>query len=144
MPPSADEGPPVWRATWAGGLATDVSGRSHTIRVDEPESEGGADTGPMPTELLTAALASCMCVAVVWAAGKRRVELADDLAVEVTPTRVPGQPRYDAYAVTVRCSTPADVLDPIVALAERYCWVTNTLRQSPKITVRAEGGTAGA
>ena len=34
---------------------------------------GGEDTGPMPTELMVAALASCFCLAVVWAAGNARI-----------------------------------------------------------------------
>lgn len=37
----------------------DVNGR-HTIMTDEPESLGGADTGPAPHELLAATLASCI------------------------------------------------------------------------------------
>ena len=45
-------------ATWRGGLATDVQARGHAIRVDEPETAGGGDSGMMPTELFCAALAS--------------------------------------------------------------------------------------
>ncbi len=135
----ADEGYATWRATWAGGLATDVAARGHSIRVDEPAEFGGGDTGPMPTELLAAALASCMCLAVAWAAGKKRVELAD-LAVEVTPHRAPGEPRHDAYEVAVVSSAPQEVLAPCVELGARYCWVTNTLQHPPAITYRIHEG----
>jgi putative redox protein len=122
-----------WRAVWRRGLATDVSGRGHTIRVDEPPESGGEDTGPMPTEVLAAALASCMCISVAWAAKKRRVEIAD-VAVEVRMHRAPGEPRHGRYEVRVESSLPHDVLAPIVALGARYCWVTNTLKNPPEIT----------
>jgi len=34
----------------------------HTIRVDEPASAGGTDTGPSPTRLVAASLAGCIAV----------------------------------------------------------------------------------
>ncbi len=95
----------VWTAEWKGGLAADVSGRGHAIRTDEPEEFGGQDTGPMPTELVAAALASCFCVAIVWAARKRRIELGD-LEVQVQPHRQVGEPRHGSYDLWVHSSTP--------------------------------------
>jgi putative redox protein len=40
----------------------DVKAGDHTITVDEPTDQGGADLGPSPQELLAAALASCTAV----------------------------------------------------------------------------------
>lgn len=128
----------TWTARWAGGLATDVEARGHRLRVDEPPEFGGADSGPMPTELVAAALASCMCLAVAWAAGKRRVELSD-LTVEVTPHRAPGEPRHGRYDVVVLSSAPHEVLAGCVELGARYCWVTNTLRTPPEIAYEIRG-----
>lgn len=122
----------TWRADWRGGLAVDVTGRGHTLRVDEPPEFGGDDTGPMPTELLAVALASCMCISVAWAARKRHVDLSD-VAVEVRPFRAPGEPRHGRYEVRVSSSAPRQVLEPCVELAARYCWVTNTLKHPPEI-----------
>jgi putative redox protein len=122
----------VWTAEWKGGLAADVSGRGHAIRVDEPEEFGGEDTGPMPTELVGAALASCFCVAVVWAARKSRIEVGD-LEVQVQPHRKVGEPRHGTYDLWVHSSTPAAEIAPAVELAKRYCWVTNTLAHPPEI-----------
>lgn len=34
----------------------------HTIRVDEPTAAGGTDTGPSPTRLVAAGLASCTAI----------------------------------------------------------------------------------
>lgn len=128
----------TWRAEWKGGMATDVTGRGHTIRVDEPTEFGGQDTGPMPTEVLAAALASCMCIAIAWAARKRRVELAD-VTVEVRMHRADGEPRHGRYDLRVESSAPADVLEACVELGSRYCWVTNTLKNPPQITYEVLG-----
>lgn len=122
----------VWSADWRGGLAVDVSGRGHALRVDEPLEAGGTDTGPMPTELLTAALASCFCMAVAWAAGKRRIAL-DELRVDVRSNRAGDEPRHGSYDVWVHSSTPPAELAPAVELAKRYCWVTNTMSRPPEI-----------
>lgn len=41
------------------GLRSEVSIRQHKLTVDEPESLGGADSGPNPVELILGALGSC-------------------------------------------------------------------------------------
>jgi putative redox protein len=129
----------VWTARWQGGLAAEVEGRGHRLRAAEPPEFGGDDSGPMPTELLAAALASCFCLAVAWAAGKRRLEVPD-LEVDVQPHRAPGEPRHGAYDVTVRSSAPEADLARAVDLAKRYCWVTNTLATPPEIRYHVETG----
>jgi putative redox protein len=120
----------VWTAEWRGGMATDVTGRGHSLRVDEPAEFGGDDSGPMPTEVLVAALASCFCLAVAWAARKKRIPL-DDLRVSVQPHRAVGEPRHGTYDVWVESSTADADLAPAVDLAKRYCWVTNTIANPP-------------
>ena len=132
----------TWRAEWRGGLAVDVTGRGHSLRVDEPPEFGGGDSGPMPTEVLAAALASCLCIAVAWAARKRRVELPD-VVVMVRPTRAPGEPRHGRYDIRVESSVPQEVLQPCVELGARYCWVTNTLKHPPEIAYEIVGGGGG-
>jgi putative redox protein len=66
----------------------DVNGR-HTIFTDEPESLGGADTGPAPHELLPATLASCISTMIVlyarrkeWDIGDVRVDVEYDYTAE--------------------------------------------------------------
>jgi uncharacterized OsmC-like protein len=139
MPTPDGHGYAIWRAEWKGGLSTDVTGRGHAIRVDEPKEYGGDDTGPMPTEVLAAALASCMCLSVAWAAGKRRVTLPD-LVVEVQPVRVPDEPRHGRYELRITSSAPTEELQPCVDLGARYCWVTNTLKNPPEIAYEVVGG----
>jgi putative redox protein len=41
------------------GYEHEIEIREHRLIADEPEDRGGTDTGPKPTELLAASLASC-------------------------------------------------------------------------------------
>lgn len=134
------EEPTVWTARWRGGFATDVSGRGHHLRSDEPTSVGGEDSGPMPTELLTAGLASCFCLAVAWSATKRDIDLPEDLRVSVTAIRAGSEPRYGEYLIAVHSSLPEEQLRPLVESAKRFCWVTNTLASPPRISYAVHGG----
>lgn len=43
----------------SGGFANFIHAGRHRLRADEPESLGGADTGPSPYQLLLAALGAC-------------------------------------------------------------------------------------
>jgi uncharacterized OsmC-like protein len=64
-------------ADWRGGYAALVSARGHEVAVDEPDYAGGEDTGMMPTEVFCAAIASCFCLAVGYAANQRSIDLPD-------------------------------------------------------------------
>jgi putative redox protein len=113
-------------ATWRGGFATDVQARDHVIRVDEPATAGGTDTGMMPTELFCAALASCFCLAVGFAAGKRDQEVPD-LKVTVSGERVDGELRYEHLVVTTEAALEPAVLARLVERARPLCWISNSL-----------------
>ena len=110
-------------ASWRGGWATDVGARSHTIRVDEPD---GDDSGMMPTELFCAALASCFCLAVAFAARKRELEVPE-LAVTVRAERAGSELRYDRLTVETRAALDDETLAKLVQRARPLCWVSNTL-----------------
>lgn len=113
-------------ATHVEGWATDVRIRDHLIRVDEPPSEGGGDTGPMPTELLCASLASCFCLALRWVAAKRDLELPG-LEVEVEAERAGREPRYGRLTVHARVARPLADWEPLMERAAKVCWVSNTV-----------------
>jgi putative redox protein len=71
----------------------------HTMVVDEPEGRGGTDTGPRPTQLLAASLASCTAIAVEM--------YADRKDWDVGPIEVEVDVAYDgtmpsAYAVALK------------------------------------------
>ena len=51
-------------AYWSGGYRCRVPIRQFQLLADEPEDvAGGTDTGPTPTELLLASLATCFAMA---------------------------------------------------------------------------------
>jgi len=119
------------RGRWMGGLRAEIDAGGFTVVADEPESVGGTGTGPQPTELLLASIASCFTLALAYAAGKRSVELAD-LAVDVTG-RYDG-PRFTSFLITVRApGVPG--LDRLIESAKRVCYVTRTLQSSPSIEI---------
>ena len=113
-------------ATWRGKWATDVSVRGHELRVDEPEAQGGDDSGPMPTELFLASLASCFCLAVAFTAGKRDIELPE-LSVRVHAERPGKELRYDRFTVVTTAAVDDATLARLVERARPVCWVSNIL-----------------
>jgi putative redox protein len=119
-------------AEWLGGFQVDVAAGGFDLRVDEPASKGGSDTGPQPTDYLLASMASCFVLALVWSARKRDVELP---SVEVTVTGTYDGPRFADIAIEVVSPLPDGDAERIIASAERVCYVTNTLRRPPTITV---------
>lgn len=124
-PPEVTPGPHVV-AAWRGGYAATVSSRQHELTVDEPAEAGGADTGPMPTELLCGALASCFCLALAHVAGKRELVL-DGLEVTVDAERLGREQRYGRLTVTVAARVEHEVLAATVERAKPFCWVSNML-----------------
>jgi len=56
----------------ATGFAQDVSVGRHRLLADEPESSGGADTGPTPYDLLLAALGACTSMTISLYARRKR------------------------------------------------------------------------
>ena len=127
---------------WLGGYRTQIDVRGvHQIQGDETPEYGGDDTGPMPTELLLAALGSCMCLAVAHIAKKRRIAIAR-IGVEVAAEKDMQAFRFSEIAVTVRADLPQDQLDPLFEQAKRYCFVSNTLIASCQILYTVESITA--
>ena len=119
-------------AQWLGGYRVDVTAGPFEMRVDEPDTAGGDGTGPQPTDLLLSSVASCFVLALVYAARKRDVALAS-VSVEVTGTY--DGPRYSNIAIEVS-GLPAEQAERLIASAERVCYVTNTLRRPPAISIR--------
>ncbi|NMI01325.1 OsmC family protein [Pseudonocardia acidicola] len=120
-------------ARWAGGLRAVVDAGGFEVVADEPASVGGTGTGPQPTELLLASIASCFTLALAYSAKKRDVELSG-LRVEVTG-RYDG-PRFDAFRIVVHTTSPrGEDLATLIKAAERVCYVTRTLSQAPEIEI---------
>jgi putative redox protein len=112
-------------AVWEGGYRCRVDAGRFEILADEPESAGGDDTGPQPTELFLASIASCFAMAVAHVARKRSIELAD-LSVRAVGTYE--GPKFSKVVVEVRSSHPRDELDRLVERAKAVCYVSTTIR----------------
>ncbi|MEP6816550.1 MAG: OsmC family protein [Marmoricola sp.] len=119
-------------ARWEGGLRATVTVRDFSFVVDEPEDSGGNDGGPMPTEYLLGAMASCYTLAIAWSAKRCDVEVGD---LEVTAVGEYDGPRFKAIAIKVRSDLPDEVLEPLLRSADRVCYVSQTLSISPSIEV---------
>jgi putative redox protein len=63
------------------GYEHEIEIREHRLIADEPEEKGGTDTGPKPTELLAASLASCTAITIEMYANRKEWDLGQ---VEVT------------------------------------------------------------
>jgi putative redox protein len=119
-------------ARWDGGLRAVVDAGRFQLVVDEPESVGGTDSGPQPTDVLLASVASCFAIAMAHAARKSGIELAD---LRVTATGTYDGPRFSAVAISLSSATARETLAGLIPAAERVCYVTNTLRRPPEITI---------
>jgi putative redox protein len=118
--------------TWDGGMRAVTDVGRFSVVVDEPESAGGTDTGPQPTDLLLASITSCMALSIAWVAKKRGIELS---GLEVTGVATYKGLRFDRVAISVKSGTPRDVVENLIPDAERLCYVSNTLRHQPELTV---------
>ena len=112
-------------ATWDGGYRCRVKARDFEIRADEPVKSGGEDTGPQPTELFLASLASCFTLALAHVARKRQIELPD-IAVRVVGTY--DGPKFVHVRVEVSSSHPREELEMLAERASSVCYVSNTIR----------------
>jgi len=126
--------PPRTRAVdahWLGGYRCDVVAGDHVIRVDEPADAGGDDTGPQPTELLLASLASCFALAIAHVAKKRGIELA---GVDVRAVGTYAGPSFSD--LTLEVSLDHERADELIERARAVCYVSNTFARNPAIVVK--------
>ena len=123
-------------ATWQGGYEATVSARGHTMTIDEPESAGGGDAGPMPTEALAISIASCFCLAVAHVA-RRDGHAISDLSVHARAERAGRELRYGRVVVTTSATVEGADLATLVERARRVCWVSNTLAEPPALEYRS-------
>jgi putative redox protein len=65
-----------------GKLEHDLQVRDHRLKADEPERNGGDDSGPNPQELLAASLASCSAITMEMYAERKGWDIGD-VVVEV-------------------------------------------------------------
>ncbi len=84
----------------------------------------------MPTELLLSSLAACFAMSVAYVARKQGIELPD-LSVRVRGDHTGAC--FQRIAIEIRSSAARSELESLMERAKAYCYVSNTLRQSPEL-----------
>src|SRR5579872_2161311 len=73
-------------AIGTAAYATNIRSGRHTLTADEPVTAGGQDTGPNPSALLAAALASCTAITLRMYADRKQWPL-ESVSVDVNLQR---------------------------------------------------------
>ena len=121
-----------------GSSTGSAAARSHTVFVDRPIEKGGSDRGPLGGEYLLIALGGCFLSTLLAAARTREADVSD-VRVSVVGT-IGGVPeRFESMAVRVSAAySDADLMRKLVAMSERGCLVTNTLKNAVTLSVTLE------
>ena len=122
----------IVRTRWDAGMRTVTQAGNFEVVVDEPETSGGTDTGPQPTDLLLVSVSSCLALALAWVARKRGVDL---LGLDVTAVGRYAGLKFDKISVTISSASPRSVVEDLLPEAQRVCYVSNTLRHQPELAV---------
>jgi putative redox protein len=113
----------------------------HTLRIDEPASEGGNDEGPSPTRTVAAALAACTAITCEMYAERKGWHLGEvEVEVAVTYGRASS---LEELAVTLRIpgSLDHEQRQKLLVIAGR-CPVHRALTGETRVTIsdRVESG----
>jgi len=104
----------------------DVEIRGHRVHADEPEDNGGDDTGPSPQELLAASLASCTAITIEMYAKRKGWQIGDvSVDVNYEPAQR-GSPTRFEMAVKLPKELPEDQRERLMQIAAK-CPVHRTL-----------------
>jgi len=120
----------------AGPSASEGLTRTHRIRMDRPETKGGENRGPMGGEVLLMALGGCFMSNLLAAARSREAEVSNvTLAISGTIESAP--PRFTAVHMGVTADrTDQELMEKLVAIAQKGCIVANTLGGSVDLSIR--------
>ena len=118
-----------------GPSAGSATARTHTVYVDRPVEKGGSDRGPLGGEYLLVSLGGCFLSTLLAAIRTREADVSNvRLAVIGTIGGVPE--RFESMTLRVIAKYADEALmRKLVAVAERGCLVTNTLKDAVNISV---------
>ncbi|KRT62617.1 MAG: hypothetical protein XU11_C0079G0001 [Candidatus Dadabacteria bacterium CSP1-2] len=117
------------QAVWKKSYQVEVKARQFQVPIDEAPEFHGEDTGMMPTELFLCSLASCFCLALVFVAKKKRIEV-NDMCVNVKGKKDLKNFLFSSLIVEVESSLSPQTLEGVISLAKKYCFVSNTVSKS--------------
>ncbi|MFL5848296.1 MAG: OsmC family protein [Solirubrobacteraceae bacterium] len=109
-----------------GSYKHEIDIREHHVVSDEPEENGGEDSGPSPQELLAASLASCTAITMEMYAQRKGWDIGD-LVVDVNyePAQR-GSPTKFQMAVKLPKELPEEQREKMMQIAAK-CPVHRTL-----------------
>lgn len=110
----------------------------HTLVVDEPRASGGTDTGPSPTRLLAASLASCIAITVEMYAERKGWELSG-VEVDVDVEYEGFAPVSFAASLRVASELTEEQRQRLAAIA-RKCPVHKVIGHQTPVTVSEQVG----
>jgi uncharacterized OsmC-like protein len=119
-----------------------IHSRSHSILCDQPEENGGTDSGMTPPEFLLASLGSC---AAFYAVQYLRTRNLDDRGVEVSVTaeKLKQPARIGNFRILVSCPVAlTEEQEQGVMRSVHHCLVHNTLLNPPEIKIELTVGEA--
>ncbi|HSK50670.1 MAG TPA: OsmC family protein [Solirubrobacterales bacterium] len=105
----------------------------HTLVADEPAAAGGTDTGPRPTQLLAASLATCTAITVEMYAERKGWDVGS-VEVEVETEYDGHAPSAFAVALTLPPGLDDEQRRRLLKIAER-CPVHKALAGGATVTV---------
>jgi putative redox protein len=124
------------KASRRKGYAHSLTARHHTLIADEPKADGGADTGPSPTELLALSLASCTAITIEMYADRKGWDVGA-LEVEVDYESGSSVPVHYDVIVKVAADLPSEQLERLREIAGK-CPVHRALTGDVGISDRIE------
>ncbi|MFH1552200.1 MAG: OsmC family protein [Candidatus Omnitrophota bacterium] len=118
-----------------------ITTRGHEIRADLPESAGGDDLAPTPSELFVASVGSCVALFVGRYMETAKLN-AEGLSLKVDWEFAEDKSRISD--ITISIDVPNAVLGArkkAVLAAAHKCTIHNTLKQPPNINIDVEEST---
>lgn len=111
------------RGVWKGGFQTELDdGRGHSVTIDEPIEDGGANSGTSAHELLLLSLTGCITTIFHIIANKRKLAF-EGFSVHLTAERARGVSTIQRVhgTVEVRTGAPQEEVDTILRLTVKTC-----------------------
>ena len=120
-----------------GGKKVDAELRGFTIRTDQPEVAGGANTAPSPFDLFLASLGTCAGFYVLSFCQKRSIP-ADEISLTLATRRDEASRLIDRVEIVVHLPSdfPEKYVDACLKAAEQ-CSVKKHLLQPPHVALTA-------